>query len=1037
MTAATASLAAVPASPASAAVAPTPVVPAASAASSGATSSLIVGLRSDDSASRTVKALDADPDVQVLASKATPGLDTVTVTVPAGDQGDAVSALRDNPNVTYIEPNATYRATGVTPDDPMFPQQWGLTRTKVPDAWNTTTGSSVVVAVIDTGVAPVSELGDRLLPGYDFVNDDSDATDDNGHGTMASTVIAAAGNNASGAAGICWSCQILPVKVLNANGAGTTDVIARGIWWAVGHGANVINLSLGGTGDSQALRNAVAYAVQQNVVVIASAGNSGNTVRTYPAAIPEAIAVAGSTEADARYSWSNYGTVADPWVDVAAPGLNLAQSRTGTSAWFQGTSSAGPVVAGIAALARSANPSANALQVRSALESQATSVGNWVAKGKVNAAGTVQAIVNPNSLPATPQPDTTSPMVTAITTSPVSPVRGTVTITPTVSDDVAIKSVTATVNGKTLTATSAPWKMSWTTTGLNGSYPITVTARDTSGNVGSATETVDVDNLAPSAEVTLSPSVSGTVPITLANPSSDTVSMDLLVNNKPVGTATTAPWTIDWATPAIGGKVLVSVRTTDRAGNQTISTRTVLVDNTGPTVAFVTPAAGTMLSGTAKVTATASDASGVAKLEVLAGDTVLGEDTTAPYAISFDTTGLDGSTSLVLRATDKLGMTSSITRTVSVDNIAPTITDLGLNPATTTLRGAVKLTPTVADNIAVKEVRVTVPNAKGTTTVLSTTVKPWTVTWNTTGLSGDYPVTATVLDAAGNSATYTRTVTVDNAAPSTAVALAGTVGGLVPITLSAPSADTAKLEVLVNSKIVGATSTAPWTVSWDTTKFAQGTYTVAIRTTDIAGNQATGGVKVVVDNSGPSVVWSAPTVSATPLTGTVTVSVQSTDVSGVAKVELLSGDTVLGEDTTAPYAIAVNTSTAGLTGSVPLTIRATDKLGMVTNVTKTFVVDNEAPTVTGLGYDPTTTTLRGTARIAPVVADNIALKQIRMIVPTAKGGTTTVYSATKPWILNWTTTGLTGTYPVTIIATDTAGNSTTLQATVKIDNSSK
>ena len=154
---AAASLSAVTASPAfAAALAPRkPALPA----------TLVVGLRSDAAAAGTVADLDADPDVRVLRSTVSTGLDAVTVTVPATDRGDAVAALRADPDVTYVENNgvATIDATSA---DPTYPQQWGLSRTKVPAAGDTTTGrADVVVAVVDTGVNAVSELAGRVLPG--------------------------------------------------------------------------------------------------------------------------------------------------------------------------------------------------------------------------------------------------------------------------------------------------------------------------------------------------------------------------------------------------------------------------------------------------------------------------------------------------------------------------------------------------------------------------------------------------------------------------------------------------------------------------------------------------------------------------------------------------------------------------------------------------------------------------------------------------------------------------------------------------------
>src|SRR5919107_5930078 len=150
---------------------------------------LVVGLRSPADVVRRT-------GVDVLDS--TPLSGGLTVDVTPGQADEAASALRADPAVAYVEPDHVAHAA-VTPDDPAYPSQWGIPRARVDAAWATTRGSAgVVVAVVDTGVAAIPELAGRLLAGHDFVNGDADADDDNGHGTMAAGVIAAAGGNGAG-----------------------------------------------------------------------------------------------------------------------------------------------------------------------------------------------------------------------------------------------------------------------------------------------------------------------------------------------------------------------------------------------------------------------------------------------------------------------------------------------------------------------------------------------------------------------------------------------------------------------------------------------------------------------------------------------------------------------------------------------------------------------------------------------------------------------------------------------------------------------
>lgn len=285
------------------------------------------------------------------------GTDQAVVQVAAED-ADEVAADLAAAGAPVLEVDPRVEAT-LDPADAHWSSQTGFPLVGIPSAWDVTTGGDSVIAVIDTGVNPVSELAGRLLPGWDFVDDDADATDLNGHGTQAATVAAGAGNNGIAAAGACWSCQVLPVRVLDSVGSGSASDVAAGINWAVNQGADVINLSLGTSSYSLLMDQAVVAAHAAGVVVVAAAGNSGNTIPNYPANSPGAIAVGAVTSTGELFSYSNRGA----WVDVAAPGLNVSQDGAGNTAFFNGTSSASPVVAGVAALALAADPARTPDQV--------------------------------------------------------------------------------------------------------------------------------------------------------------------------------------------------------------------------------------------------------------------------------------------------------------------------------------------------------------------------------------------------------------------------------------------------------------------------------------------------------------------------------------------------------------------------------------------------------------------------------------------------------------------------------------------------
>jgi len=216
------------------------------------------------------------------------------------------------------------------------------------------------------------DLQGQLMTGYNVIDPASDPVDDVGHGTHVSGIIGALVNNNLGVAGMSWYNRVMPIKVLDQSGAGSTYAVAQGIIWATDHGAKVINMSLGNYADAQFLHDAIKYAYDHDVVLIAASGNDNTERPGYPAAYPEVFAVAATDSNKSKASFSNYGD----YIDVAAPGVSIASTYPHNQfAALSGTSMASPHVTALAALIRSANPSLKNTEVMQLMRDTAMDIG--------------------------------------------------------------------------------------------------------------------------------------------------------------------------------------------------------------------------------------------------------------------------------------------------------------------------------------------------------------------------------------------------------------------------------------------------------------------------------------------------------------------------------------------------------------------------------------------------------------------------------------------------------------------------------------
>ena len=381
-----------------------------------------------------VKYRDGTSGIAQQAVEQTTGTD-ILLEAPGGtaqleiEDGDSVrqtvDELQSDPSVAYARPNYVARASAFVPDDPAFPRQWNLSGpfgVNMPEAWDLAAargapgGAGAVVAVLDTGVAYQNWGRYRRAPdlrrfvrGYDFVDFDRHPNDQNGHGTHVSGTIAQTTNNGLGAAGIAYGAKIMPVRVLDADGAGDTFSISRGIRFAARRNVDVINLSLEFDASVRASQipdivSALRYAREKGVVVVAAGGNQGDALVAYPARARSVIGVAATTIRGCQADYSNSGVS----TDLAAPGggvdamnsddaydeavcrpkergpfifqetFTTSVRRFGLPRGYEGTSMASPHVAGAAALVVAtqrlgANPEPG--EVERLLESTARDIG--------------------------------------------------------------------------------------------------------------------------------------------------------------------------------------------------------------------------------------------------------------------------------------------------------------------------------------------------------------------------------------------------------------------------------------------------------------------------------------------------------------------------------------------------------------------------------------------------------------------------------------------------------------------------------------
>ncbi|MFT7771854.1 S8 family serine peptidase [Roseateles sp.] len=515
-----------------------------------------------------------------------PGLFVLDLPATASEKAVAATLGR-HPQLKFAELDQLV-VPAAAPNDPYAGSQWHLNKLGLPSAWDTAQGAGVTIAVLDTGVdASHPDLAGRLVPGWNFYDNNSDTSDVNGHGTAVAGAATATLNNGVGVAGTAGQALLMPVRIADANGYAYWSTVAQGLTWATDKGARVANISYGGVSTSAAVQSAAQYMRSRGGLVVVAAGNNGIDEGFAPTSTM--IVVSATDANDAKTSWSSYGN----FVSVAAPGQDIWTTTRGGGyqAWW-GTSLASPVVAGVVGLMMSARPAMSNTQVESLLYSSSVDLGaagrdSFYGWGRVNAAAAVQATLN------TAVADTQPPSVSIGSPGNGKIVSGLLPVDVSASDNVGVTRVDLKLNGNVIASdTSAPYGFSVDTTQLpNGTASLVAVAYDAAGNQGSSTAVgVTVSNsVAVTADTTppvvnvKSPAngsnVSGNVSINVTasdNAGAAGIKLLLLVNGSQVASGSGSTLNYKWNTAKLpAGSYTLEARATDANGNASTSVVTV------------------------------------------------------------------------------------------------------------------------------------------------------------------------------------------------------------------------------------------------------------------------------------------------------------------------------------------------------------------------------------------------------------------------------------------------------------------------------
>ncbi|MEM2868641.1 MAG: S8 family serine peptidase [Candidatus Bathyarchaeia archaeon] len=511
-------------------------------------------------------------------------------------------ALLENPLIDFVEEDSAIILSQV-PNDLYYSSQWHLINIDAPSAWDISTGSSsVVIAVLDSGVdASHPDLASKLLQGWNFYDNSADTSDVYGHGTKVAGAAAAIANNGIGVAGVAWLCPILPVRVTDTSGYTTYSLLSKGLVYAADRGAKVAVISFQIFSGSSLL-SAAKYFVDKGGVVVAAAGNTGK-YESY-SDNPYIISVGATTSSNSIASFSSYG----PYVDLVAPGVSIYTTiKGGSYGAVSGTSFSAPIVAGIAALMFSVNPSLSPVDVERILESTAVDLGEpgydvYYGWGRVNAYAALKAAfetLESGESSNSGVKDTVPPSVKITYPVDGATVSGAIIVSVDASDDSGVSKVELYKDGVLFAVDSdVPYEFYWDTTNeSNGVHVLVAKAYDAAGNIGESgavnvnvansdviSNIVGTDNTPPIVSIVKPKNkqiVSKVTDIVVSVSDESGISkVEFYVDGGLIAVVSAEPYTYGWNTKTVkNGWHTITVRAYDSFGNSAETSIKVYVYN--------------------------------------------------------------------------------------------------------------------------------------------------------------------------------------------------------------------------------------------------------------------------------------------------------------------------------------------------------------------------------------------------------------------------------------------------------------------------